>query len=325
MRSSSSTSGLNSSTVSTKSSSSASSTATRSRRSPRSCSRRSLAAWARRHHPHRVRCVQERLVEEGYNLPMAHVRCVGLSCVFSRLAEEVLSGRIKDGDHAEVDVDENKKVVVRHKGQVDTAPQLAKASDGSIHLVPLHCPASVLRGMELGQALPQINPVTSAGAGSQFFHADQRQRLVSISWPRGSNLFRLSFSSTAVSRTSRAWLEAQGCDAVLAAGAVLDAGKLLAHRLSLPCIIVPLSASTCAGWTASPTSIPSGCAEGDVPLIAVQIYLPRSRPVRQAPPRTLASGVADALAMVRSRRQRRQQRWLGSRPCRWLGCCGINS
>ena len=44
------------------------------------------------------------------------------------LAEEVLSGRIKDGDHAEVDVDENKKVVVRHKGQVDTAPQLAGAS-----------------------------------------------------------------------------------------------------------------------------------------------------------------------------------------------------
>ena len=44
------------------------------------------------------------------------------------LAEEVLSGRINDGDHAEVDVDENKKVVVRHKGQVETAPQLAGAS-----------------------------------------------------------------------------------------------------------------------------------------------------------------------------------------------------
>ena len=34
------------------------------------------------------------------------------------LAEEVLSGRIKDGDHAEVDVDDDKKVVVDESGQV---------------------------------------------------------------------------------------------------------------------------------------------------------------------------------------------------------------
>ena len=45
---------------------------------------------------------------------------------------------------------------------------------------------------------------------------------------------------------------ARPCDAVIAAGGgkVLDAGKLLASRLNLPCITVPLSASTCAGWTA---------------------------------------------------------------------------
>ena len=43
------------------------------------------------------------------------------------LAEEVLSGRIKDGDHAEVDVDDNKKVVVRHQGQSGVTPQLATA------------------------------------------------------------------------------------------------------------------------------------------------------------------------------------------------------
>ena len=43
--------------------------------------------------------------------------------------------------------------------------------------------------------------------------------------------------------------EAADGDAVLAAGGgkVLDAGKLLAHRLQLPCITVPLSAATCAG------------------------------------------------------------------------------
>jgi len=73
---------------------------------------------------------KERLVEEGYN-PAYGARPLRRAVMRLRedsLAEDVLSGRIKDGDHAEVDVDENKKVVVRHKGQVDTAPQLAGAS-----------------------------------------------------------------------------------------------------------------------------------------------------------------------------------------------------
>ena len=35
------------------------------------------------------------------------------------LAEEVLSGRIKDGDNAEVDVDENKKIIVKHLDKKD--------------------------------------------------------------------------------------------------------------------------------------------------------------------------------------------------------------
>ena len=44
----------------------------------------------------------------------------------------------------------------------------------------------------------------------------------------------------------------QNCDSIITAGGgkVLDAGKLLAEYLSVPCITVPLSASTCAGWTA---------------------------------------------------------------------------
>ena len=42
------------------------------------------------------------------------------------------------------------------------------------------------------------------------------------------------------------------CDGIIAAGGgkVLDAGKLIADLLRLNCITVPLSASTCAGWTA---------------------------------------------------------------------------
>ena len=73
---------------------------------------------------------KERLVEEGYNPAYGArpLRRAVMRLLEDSLAEEVLSGRIKDGDHAEVDVDENKKVVVRHKGQVEAAPQLAGAS-----------------------------------------------------------------------------------------------------------------------------------------------------------------------------------------------------
>ena len=41
-------------------------------------------------------------------------------------------------------------------------------------------------------------------------------------------------------------------DSIIAAGGgkVLDSGKYLAECLNVPCIAVPLSASTCAGWTA---------------------------------------------------------------------------
>ena len=41
-------------------------------------------------------------------------------------------------------------------------------------------------------------------------------------------------------------------DCVIAAGGgkVLDSGKYIAECLNIPCITVPLSASTCAGWTA---------------------------------------------------------------------------
>ena len=72
---------------------------------------------------------KERLVEEGYNPAYGArpLRRAVMRLLEDSLAEEVLSGRMKDGDHAEVDVDENKKVVVRHMGRAEATPQLAGA------------------------------------------------------------------------------------------------------------------------------------------------------------------------------------------------------
>ena len=73
---------------------------------------------------------KERLVEEGYNPAYGArpLRRAVMRLLEDSLAEEVLTGRIKDGDAVEVDVDENKQVVVRHSiSNLPATPELASA------------------------------------------------------------------------------------------------------------------------------------------------------------------------------------------------------
>ncbi len=73
---------------------------------------------------------KERLVEEGYNPSYGArpLRRAVMRLLEDSLAEEVLSGRIKDGDKAVVDIDENKKVIVKHIGENSSTPELASAT-----------------------------------------------------------------------------------------------------------------------------------------------------------------------------------------------------
>jgi ATP-dependent Clp protease ATP-binding subunit ClpC len=73
---------------------------------------------------------KERLVEEGYNPSYGArpLRRAVMRLLEDSLAEEFLSGRISEGDAALVDVDDDKKVVIRKQSAAPALPELAGAS-----------------------------------------------------------------------------------------------------------------------------------------------------------------------------------------------------
>jgi len=72
---------------------------------------------------------KERLVEEGYNPSYGArpLRRAVMRLLEDSLAEEVLSGRIKDGDKAIVDIDDNKKVIINISSE-ESQQELAGAN-----------------------------------------------------------------------------------------------------------------------------------------------------------------------------------------------------
>lgn len=175
--------------------------------------------------------------------------------------------------------------------------------DFSQHLI---APARVLRGPAVWpQALPLIVGLTRRPLllGRSQATAELRQHLAADLRDLGlAPHLALLNHDCCEADLDRLAAEARsaGCDAVLAVGGgkVLDAGKLLADRLTLACITVPTSAATCAGWTAlANVYSPQGAFLYDVALERCPDLLVFDHGlVRQAPPRTLVSGIADAMA-----------------------------
>ena len=167
-------------------------------------------------------------------------------------------------------------------------------------------PARVLRGPQAWvEALPMIQALVSRPLvlGRSSATAALRARLIAELRAVGLmvNSAELQFDCCEedLGPIGRHLTDA-GCDGVIAVGGgkVLDAGKLLAHRFGLVCITVPTSAATCAGWTALANIYsPEGAFRGDEALSRCPDLLVFDHTlIRQAPARTLASGIADAMA-----------------------------
>ena len=167
-------------------------------------------------------------------------------------------------------------------------------------------PAQVVRGDGAwGEALPLIQQLCNQplllgrSSSTQALRSSLQASLESQGLAVGLGLLHYDCCWSDLHRLS-AEIESSGADAVIAVGGgkVLDAGKWLADQHRLPCITMPTSAATCAGWTAlSNIYSDQGAFQGDVALTRCPDLLVFDHVlVRQAPTRTLASGIADAMA-----------------------------
>ncbi|HEY9737844.1 MAG TPA: iron-containing alcohol dehydrogenase family protein [Trichocoleus sp.] len=175
---------------------------------------------------------------------------------------------------------------------VDTLPVLAVA------------PARVMRGAgilaqshdaiaQLGQRPLLVGGDRTLQAAASFL----QPALAELAVEQAS--YRTDCSESALSALAAA-ARAHQADVVigLGGGKALDTAKLLAYQLGLPVVTIPTSAATCAAWTAlSNVYSDQGAFLYDVPLPRCPDLLILDYDlVLTAPPRTLISGVGDALA-----------------------------
>ena len=167
-------------------------------------------------------------------------------------------------------------------------------------------PESVFRGNDAWEkALPQITKLTKNPLilGRSFHTQNLRNKIFRDLQNQNINVnfANLQFDCCYedISRIKNIILE-NNHDSVIAAGGgkVLDSGKYIAEYFKIPCITVPFSASTCAGWTAlSNIYTKNGQFIKDVALSSCpKLLVYDHKFIQTAPSRTLASGIADALA-----------------------------
>lgn len=156
-------------------------------------------------------------------------------------------------------------------------------------------PARVLSGFRildvLGDLVPE-NPLIVGGPTTLPRFQERLQRIL----PRA--LFA-TYGVDSSKETLDRLTEAPSFEAVVGVGGgkALDTAKMVAHRLSIPCVTVPTSPATCAAWSA----LSNLYSEEGTWLETVYHPAPQSLVLDYAlagrvPSRLLASGMADALA-----------------------------